>query len=453
MSTTGGGGLLNGRYELRSVAGSGGMATVWRAWDRVLARDVAIKVLKQEVFHEYSREQLRNEAQAAARLSHQHVAAVHDFIEEHDGPEADCFVVMEFVEGRTVAEVIRVQQRLNWLRATTVAAQTASALAYAHRRGVVHRDVSSTNIMLTDDGVKVLDFGIAATPEHASDSDAPVLGTPAYVAPERIRDTGQAAGPAADVYALGVVWYRMLTGEMPWAARGNAALLQAHLMYTPAPLPPIQGMPDELRELCLACLAKNPADRPDSAYLAGRLAAYTTTSEPNTITLRLPSPQRRRNVLAGAGMVALALLAAGVLYTASRDNQTQVTETPPAVVSTPSPKPSLSQTSTAPTPKPAESPRDAVVVPAQVQPRSPMVIEAVGGSVRVTCDSDDRAIVASLRLASGFELKNHDPGPSSNTQTVMVSADHESEIRARCSGGVATGSVREKDLDSNVASR
>jgi serine/threonine-protein kinase len=254
--------VLGQRYRLIEPLGNGGMGTVWRGFDQVLNRRVAIKLVDGGSAF---RARVQAEAQAAARLSHPHIAAVHDY--GTDGAAA--FVVMELVEGETLAAALA-DGPLPWRAAVEVCAQVAGALAAAHARGFAHRDMSPANIMLTPTGAKVVDFGVAAViGARAVDGPAGrVIGTPAYLAPERL--AAGVVGPAADVYALGVVLYQSITGDLPWAARSTADLVEAHRRV---PARPLTGVPAEVADLCAACLAKDPADRPSSARVAVTLGA------------------------------------------------------------------------------------------------------------------------------------------------------------------------------------
>jgi hypothetical protein len=258
--------LLGDRYRLIDKLGQGGMAEVWHAHDEVLGRAVAVKLLGPELAADPAFvERLRVEARAAARLSHPNITSVHDY--GQSGGRA--FVVMELLEGQTLRSALEGGRSLPWRRAVAVCASVAAALAEAHARGIVHRDVSSSNVMLTPGGVKVFDFGISALiGEHESGD---LLGTPEYVAPERLSENAEIT-PALDVYAVGVLLYRCLRGELPWAAETATGLLDAHLGSAPAPLPPLLGVPKRVAELCYRCLAKDPADRPGSAGLAAELA-------------------------------------------------------------------------------------------------------------------------------------------------------------------------------------
>src|SRR5204862_6038367 len=166
------------------------------------------------------------------------------------------YVVMELISGRTLAERLA-RGPLPWRAALRVGAETAAALAAAHARGLVHRDVRPANVMLTAAGVKVVDFGIAAVVGDNGEPgpDGVVLGTPAYLAPERM--AGGPVRPATDVYALGVLLYRALTGTLPWHAETTTQMIKAHVYAEPSPLPSVPGLPDGVAELCLRCLAKD----------------------------------------------------------------------------------------------------------------------------------------------------------------------------------------------------
>ncbi|WP_433720021.1 serine/threonine-protein kinase [Actinoplanes sp. CA-051413] len=271
MSTTDlpGSSLLAGRYRLVERLGAGGMSVVWRGFDEVLGRQVAVKVLPPSTSTDPSfRRRLRAEAQAAARLSHPHITNVYDYGEATtvDG-EPVPYVVMELVDGESLAAVLARSRRLPWPAAVRISSEVAAALAAAHARGIVHRDVTPANVMLTSGGAKVVDFGISALiGENDIDPDGSLLGTPAYLAPERLE--GGQVSPATDVYAVGLLIYRTLIGQLPWDVGTTTALLRAHQYTEPEPLPPVEGLPSAVSALIARCLEKRPADRPSSAELA-----------------------------------------------------------------------------------------------------------------------------------------------------------------------------------------
>lgn len=249
------------------------MSVVWRAFDEVLGRDVAVKALAGRYAADHAaRRRIRAEAQAVARLSHPHVANVYDYGEASDADGHPLpYVVMELLTGRTLAERLA-KGALPWRTALRIGAEVASALAAAHARGLVHQDIKPANVMLTADGAKVVDFGIAAVAgELAAGPGGVLLGTPAYLAPERL--SGGPAVPATDVYALCLLIYRMLTRSRPWPAETTTDLLAAHAYLEPQPLPPIAGLPPAVAELTRRGLAKDPEDRPTSREVARTLAA------------------------------------------------------------------------------------------------------------------------------------------------------------------------------------
>jgi hypothetical protein len=264
--------LLTDRYRLVDRLGAGGMSVVWRAYDEVLGRHVAVKMLSGRFAGDAaSRDLIRYEAQAAGRLSHPHVTSVYDYGEavEPDGTRVP-FVVMELVEGGTL-DARLARGPLSWPVAVRVAAEVAAALAAAHAQGLVHRDIKPANVMLTSAGVKVVDFGIAALAGANADTSPTVLGTPAYLAPERL--VGSAVTPASDVYALGLLLFRMLTGGLPWRAETVTQMIEAHQYTEPHPLPAVAGLPADVADLCARSLAKLPGDRPTAEKFARKLAA------------------------------------------------------------------------------------------------------------------------------------------------------------------------------------
>ncbi|MET7863988.1 serine/threonine-protein kinase [Micromonospora taraxaci] len=281
--------LLAGRYRLLERLGSGGMSAVHRAYDEVLERDVAVKVLVAS--DAGARQRIQGEARAAARLSHPHVTSVYDYGESSvDGVQVP-FVVMELLGGHTLEQRLAVGP-LPPRAGLRVCAEVASALADAHARGLVHRDIKPGNVMLTPKGAKVLDFGIAAAAGDSEiDFEGRLLGTPAYLAPERL-EAGEVL-PACDVYALGLLLHRVLTGRLPWPAEAQSGMLRAHTHVEPAPLPPIDGVPSEVHRLYRWCLARDPADRPPAVEAARILldAAAASPAAEVSGTAASPAPE------------------------------------------------------------------------------------------------------------------------------------------------------------------
>jgi eukaryotic-like serine/threonine-protein kinase len=261
--------MLGGRYKLLSELGSGGMAVVWRARDEVLGRPVAVKLLAARYAEdEQSRARIRDEARAAATLSHPNIAQVYDYGEAtHSDPPLP-YVVMELINGPTLQQRVA-SGPLPPRTVFRICGEVAAALAAAHADGMVHRDIKMANIMVTATGAKVVDFGIAAAVGRTAPEEM-LVGTPAYLAPERL--TGDAVVPASDVYALGVLLYRLLAHASPWTVETTTQMLQAHVYIEPAPLPRLPGVPPVVAELIGNCLLKEPDDRPTAAEVSATLA-------------------------------------------------------------------------------------------------------------------------------------------------------------------------------------
>jgi eukaryotic-like serine/threonine-protein kinase len=271
--------VLGGRYRLEERVGAGSMAVIWRGFDEVLDRRVAVKVLSDHHLAHDPEQAIRTEARRAGGLSHPNIGVVYDFGEcsESDGGVRP-YVVMEWIDGPCLAQLL-MDGPLPWRTAVQIAAEVAAALATAHANGVIHRDVKPGNIMLGGAGAKVVDFGISAVigQPTADAVDGFILGTPRYLAPECI--VGGEVGPAADVYALGVLLYEMLAGNPPWRAETGRAVLRAHLRARPRRLPSVPGLPHAVGELYWQALAKNPRTRPSSVHCASVLAAAARSAD------------------------------------------------------------------------------------------------------------------------------------------------------------------------------
>jgi eukaryotic-like serine/threonine-protein kinase len=255
---------LADRYRLLQPIGAGGMSVVWQARDDVLERPVAVKLLNDSV-DPFLRTRLRLEAKAAAALNHPGIAQVYDYGEaEGDEP----FLVMELVDGLALDRALTRDGTVAWQRAAAIGANLADALNAVHDHSLVHRDVKPANVILTARGPKLVDFGICASAGEVDDTNN-ILGTAAYLAPERI--AGAPAGPAADVYAVGVLLYRTMVGALPWSADSTTALIKCHVFAEPTPPPPSRSLEPTLAATVMRCLSKDPAQRPTAAELAAAL--------------------------------------------------------------------------------------------------------------------------------------------------------------------------------------
>jgi serine/threonine-protein kinase len=267
------GSVLGGRYRLLELLGQGGMATIYRARDGQLERDVAVKVLRPEYGHDpdfFAR--FRQEAQSAASLNHPGVVAVYDYGTDTVGP----FIVMELVDGEDLASIIRRSGALPPRQAARLVAQAARAIAAAHESGFVHRDIKPGNILVTREGrVKVADFGIArAIAEAALTLPGTTLGSVHYFSPEQAR--GETTTPASDIYSLGIVLYELLTGRRPWEGDSAAAVATARLTGpVPSPSAVRAGIPPVLEAIARKAMAIE-ADRrfASAAAMADALERY-----------------------------------------------------------------------------------------------------------------------------------------------------------------------------------
>jgi tRNA A-37 threonylcarbamoyl transferase component Bud32 len=259
---------LAGRYQVEAAIGEGGMATVYSARHRLVDRPCAVKIMNASLAkNEVIRERFRREAKAAQKLAHPNIIEIFD---QGELPDGSLFLVMELLEGVTLADLV-VRGKVPVDRTVTIAIQIARALARAHDLEVIHRDLKPENVFLAEtldggDFVKLLDFGIARSMQDSRLTGAgEVFGTPQYMAPERI--TSIDAGPSADLYALGVMLYEMLSGQLPFDAPDIATFFVKHLKEIPAPLRTRdRTLPEELDRLVSELLAKDPKDRPVDAH-------------------------------------------------------------------------------------------------------------------------------------------------------------------------------------------
>jgi serine/threonine protein kinase len=469
------GGLLARRYRLIDNIGAGGMSVIWRARDEVLDRVVAVKVLAPSLAADAKfRDMVREEARAAAQLVHPHVTSVHDYGEEiaPDGT-VTAFVVMELLAGEEL-EARLTAGPLPWAEAVEVCAQVAEALAAAHRLGIVHRDVTPANIMMTSVGAKVLDFGIAThvgAPDEDEEGDT--FGTPAYVAPERL--DGTPAQPATDTYSLGVLLFETLTGHAPYPADTWEDLTVALEDPEIPRLVGVPGLPPVVADVCHRCLARNPRDRPTARQVGETLRDQLLPSDPQALTMLSPTvtlptvvpapapvqqpptelapewspahrPRRRSlrtriafAVAASAVAIAAAVLVRGTLGDPTGSPQGQHT-TAPADTPTSAPAP------VSPTPAASATPDAGPVAPPANTP-SPEPTVAVRVTVREAMTTIDQLITEGLnsggiRRDAGQDLRNlvHNlesrlvSGPVDLTEPVR-------ELREKVSRRVLEGSI------------
>jgi len=274
------GALLNNRYQLLQKVGSGGMADVFRARDSMLERYVAIKVLRADYTGSRSfQERFRQEARAAANLSHPNIVTVHDFGLDR----GQLFIVMEHVPGSDLKTLIRQRGRFSIEEAIPLIVQACAGIGYAHRAGLVHCDVKPHNILVTPDKrLKVTDFGIARALAtiHPSERSSVVWGSPQYFSPEQA--AGEPPSPASDVYSLGVVLYEILTGSLPFNAATPEELGRMHLDARPHPIHEyLPDIPPTLEQIVEKVLSKEPSARYRTADQLGRvLLRFGTETQP-----------------------------------------------------------------------------------------------------------------------------------------------------------------------------
>ena len=325
---------IAGRYVLESEISKGGMATVWLARDNVLARPVAVKVLHPHLSEDDAfLERFRREALAAARLSHPNIVSIYDTgTHESEPPNTDLqYIVMEHCGGGTLDDLLG-GGAMDPGRVVAFATTVCDALGYAHRQGLVHRDVKPANVLLADDGLlKVADFGIAKAAFVKSDitTTGSILGTVTYISPEQAR--GEEPDRRSDLYALGVMLYEMLVGRPPFAGDTQIATAMMHVKDAPPSLRSIRaGIPRPLEHVVLKALAKEPDDRYDTAEemaealegAAGRVGAATVVPVTRTTSTTPPGPAPTSGgdtgwivkvVAAVAALVVVVLLASALL--------------------------------------------------------------------------------------------------------------------------------------------
>jgi eukaryotic-like serine/threonine-protein kinase len=329
-------GAIDNRYRLEERIATGGMAEVWAAHDLELDRRVAVKLLH----HGADPARFSREARAVAGLSHPGICRVYDYGDADGRP----YIVLEYLAGGTLDDRLARGQPLPDDDAARIARELASALAYAHARGLVHRDLKPGNVLFDLEGsAKISDFGIAQVAGAPTLTEAgTLLGTAAYISPEQA--SGERVTPASDVYSFGVIVYQMLTGRLPFEAESALELAAKHVSEEPAAIASLRpDAPSALERVATAALAKRPEDRPaDGGALLEALeggigadaATAVLTPPPPTTDVRTESipPRRRARVRWLASGAALAALAAGGLGAALlAESDGPVTEQPPPV--------------------------------------------------------------------------------------------------------------------------
>lgn len=302
-----------GRYHIIEQLGRGGMATVFKAFDTSLNRNVAIKVILST--KKYSGEFLRRferEAQAIAQLSHNNIVKVYDFGEQDGTP----FLVMEFLSGGMLKDIMG--SPMPYKKATRLLIPIADALGYAHERKIVHRDVKPSNIMLTESGQPMLtDFGIAKMLEEKDATSLTAagvgIGTPEYMAPEQ--GMGQHVDYRADIYSLGMVFYELVTGQKPFQADTPFAVMMKQMTQTlPRPKSFVPNLPDEVEQILFKALAKQPADRYQD--MASFAMALRKLVEPQPVKMEnvVKRPSSFYITLGVIGLILICGVAAGALF-------------------------------------------------------------------------------------------------------------------------------------------
>ncbi|GLY98875.1 serine/threonine-protein kinase [Actinoplanes sp. NBRC 103695] len=483
---------LGDRYKLLNELGSGGMAVVWKAHDEVLNRPVAIKVLAgRYAGDEQSRARIQAEARAAATISHPNIAQVYDYGESDDDEARLPYVVMELINGPTLAERV-VQGPVPPRAAFRIGGEVAAALAAAHAHGLVHRDIKPANVMVTPARAKVVDFGIAASAGPGRPDDE-LLGTPAYLAPERL--LSDRIEPASDVYALGVLLYRMLANNSPWSVDTTTQMLDAHVYVEPEPLPELTDVPSEVVDLVNRCLRKDPAERPTAAEAsetlldaadepvvpvaggtalkAGNVARVRGDRTGNVRTVAPKGNQRRRRIIAAGGVTTavIAALLAWAFLPQSAEGEGQA-DNPAAVLPPPSEQPISTPAATTPgtrtTTKPGQAPprrNDAVVAPTSAGPAtSPAaetpppsaepsaepsasssatpartkVLTSKAGQVTAECTKAGKAHLLAYEPADPWKLDRVNAGPVVAASAIFKNRNQRFRMTVTCVGGRPT---------------
>jgi hypothetical protein len=493
--------VLSGRYRLVEHVGVGGMSVVWRARDQLLNRDVAVKMLAGDASDPEARARMLVEAQVCAHLWHPNVASVYDY-GESAGPDGEQvpYVVMELLPGLTLGQRLA-EGPLPVRIGMRVCADVAAGLAAAHAQNIVHRDVKPGNVVLTPSGAKIVDFGIAAyAGEPETEVDGELLGTPTYVAPERL--AREAVTPASDVYALGVLIHRVLARRLPWPAETPSQIVNAHAFVQATPLPPLADVPWRVAKICDRCLDKDPRRRPLAAEVAEVLAeaaganasrpagrsavsflaapvlaapvlaalaldaAATRELMPQPVPMdelaagsqRLEPSSRRRPVAALAVVTLVLVLAALVAFLRpgpGADLRATIGTAGPTIAGA-----TVEPTSASPAVPvdqpvgPPASPAADVPVVAGPPPTgsTPTPLDgtsvlAMGGEIRVRCLANLAEVLA-VAPAPGYQIKTDNRGPADEVRVTLHSAANDSDIKVTCVAGAPQPQVKESKKQS-----
>lgn len=375
--------VLGGRYSLTNRIAVGGMGEVWAARDLVLGREVAVKVLRDELVESTEfLERFRDEARHTAALIHPGITSVFDYGEGQIDGVHKAFLVMELVHGESLSQVLARSGSLDTATVLSVLLQSAEALHAAHQNGVVHRDVKPGNLLVRHDGtVKLTDFGIARAMNAVALTEVgKVVGTAQYMSPEQAQ--GREATPASDVYSLAVIGYEMLTGRPPFTGANPAALAMAHVSELPPPLP--STVSTGLRALIERSLAKNPDDRPRDAHQFARevrnlqrtsTSAVAATrvmervSPPATVVMPVASTPHRNRVPVLFALLVVALIGFAAFVSSRSTND-------------PLPVDGTVQATTPPTASTDAGPQVATTIVPATEPPTSVVSSTVGGKTK-----------------------------------------------------------------------
>ena len=282
--------LYGDRYRLQLRIAIGGMGEVWQAEDELILRQVAIKILKEEYLSDSNfLERFRSEARSAALVEHEGIANVYDYGED----TGSAYLVMELVPGESMSRLLEREKKLTEIKVLDIIAQTSRALAAAHARGLVHRDIKPGNLLITPEGkVKITDFGIARVGDQVPlTKTGQVMGTVQYLAPEQA--TGKTSTSATDLYSLGVVAYEALAGKRPFTGENQMAIAMAHINEMPPALP--ESIDPRVQNLVLSCLAKKPTQRPESASSLAIRAEALLREKRKSSGVSTPKPKTEKD--------------------------------------------------------------------------------------------------------------------------------------------------------------